>query len=99
MMDTAMETVPTALPTTGIAMAVGTMGKAISTAVSLGATREADTCKRTITASLYQRKGSGYYVVDRPFFQECFNHSTNSSREITSRSQFCFISLACSLQA
>lgn len=61
MMDTAMETVPTALPTTDIAMAAGTMGKAISTAVSLGATREADTCKRTTTASLYQRKDRQSY--------------------------------------
>lgn len=61
MMVTAMETVPTALPTTDIAMAAGTMGKAISMAVSLVETREAATCKRTATASLYQRKGSGYY--------------------------------------
>ena len=56
MMDTAMETVPTALPTTDIAMADGTMGKAISMAVSLGETRAAAICKRTTTASLYQRK-------------------------------------------
>ena len=56
MMVTAMETVPTALPTTDIAMAAGTMGKAISMAVSLVETREAATCKRTATVSLYQRK-------------------------------------------
>lgn len=96
---TATATAPTARLTTGIAMAAGITGGAISTAANSEATRETEVCKRTATASLYQRKGSGRYDGQTLFNQECFSHSTNSSREIISRSHFFFISLACSLQA
>lgn len=70
MMDTAMETVPTALPTTDIAMAAGTMGKAISTAVSLGAIREAEEHNKYTNVGYYTAKvTSGKSMFSRVAFE------------------------------
>ena len=55
-MGTAMETVPTALPTMDIAMVAGTMGEAINTAVSSGATREAEEHNKYTNVGYYTAK-------------------------------------------
>lgn len=67
MTDTATVTAPTVRPITAIAMAAGTTERAISTAVSLAATKGTGACKRNkIYIAYTKNKAGGRFGMKRP---------------------------------